>query len=112
MKRRLQHTIAPVLLGLTLVSSALLVSGCMTDVEDEYADETDDLGFVQHDLGAQMPSGEGEAEEDDGRVMLPTGTSSVDVADEQFNSLFEPQPQPWDGEEGMQESGNGDQSGE
>lgn len=108
MKRR-QLTIAPV--GVAMLLSALLLSGCMTDVEDDYADETDDLGFVQYDLDAQMPSGQGEAEDDD-RVMLPLGGSNVDVPDEQFDSLFEPQPQPWDGEEGMQESGNGDQSGE
>lgn len=113
MKRRLQLTIARSLVAPLVLGCALLASGCMTDVEDEYADETDDLGYAQHDLAAKLQTGEGEPEEgDDERVTLPTAGSSVGVPDEELDSLFEPQPQPWDGEEGMQKSGNGDPGGE
>jgi len=123
MKPRLQFSLAATRPAFTRLAkipfamalgTALLLSGCMTDVEDEWADETDDLGYAHHDLGAELPSdeGEGEGKGVEARAKLPTAGSSVDVPDEQFDeSLFEPQPQPWDGEEGMQESDDGEHQG-
>jgi len=101
-------------LSVSMLGVALSATGCMTEVEDEeFVDEPDDVGFAQHDLSAGVESEEdGGFDDDDGTWLPVPPEGNVDLPHDSIDALFEPQPQPWDGEEGMQESGKGDHGGE